>query len=256
VVAGGDRWGIAASGPARVDGQPVASGAGMTDYAGRTHVLLDLDGTISDSSLGIGRSLHHAFTECGYVPPNDEQIRSAIGPPFEMTFPTLGVPIDDVERVILAYRDRYEDVGLFENEVYPGVAAMLTSLADAGYTLALATAKPQHTAIRIIEHFGFTDAFAVQAGATSDVGSVRRTKADVITYALRELLIDSGPHVVMVGDRDHDVEGAHLNAIDCIGVTWGFGSVEELTGAGAVTVVDVPAEVVPAVAATYRPVRP
>ncbi len=228
----------------------------MTESAGRTHVLIDLDGTISDSSLGIGRSLEHAFTECGYEPPNPDQVRSAIGPPFEMTFPTLGVPIDDVERVIDAYRVRYEDVGLFENEVYPGVAAMLTSLADAGYTLALATAKPQHTAIRIIEHFGFTDVFAIQAGATATVGSVRRTKADVITYAMQQLRIGAGPHVVMVGDRDHDVEGAHLNAIDCIGVGWGFGSTEELTDAGAVTVVDVPAEVVPAVAATYRPGRP
>ena len=227
----------------------------MTDAAGRTHVLLDLDGTISDSSLGISRSLHHAFTECGYEPPTSEQVRSAIGPPFEMTFPTLGVPIDDVARVIDAYRVRYEDVGLFENELYPGVSEMLTALVDAGYTLALATAKPQHTAIRIIEHFGFTDAFAVQAGATVEVGSTRRTKGDVITYALRELLIDAGPHVVMVGDRDHDVEGAHLNAIDCIGVTWGFGSTDELLGAGAVTVVDVPGEVVHAVATTYRPVR-
>ncbi len=221
----------------------------------RTHVLLDLDGTISDSSLGIGRSLRHAFTTCGYEAPTDEQVRSVIGPPFELTFPTLGVPPEDVERVVEAYRIRYEDVGLFENEVYPGVAEMLTDLADAGYVLALATAKPQHTAIRIIEHFGFTDAFALQAGATAHVGSMRRTKADVITYALGQLDIEPGPHVVMVGDRDHDVEGALLNSIDCIGVTWGFGDRAELDGAGAAAVVDAPDEVVPAVAATYRPVR-
>ena len=221
----------------------------------RTHVLLDLDGTISDSSVGIGRSLHHAFTVCGFEPPTAQQVRTAIGPPFEITFPTLGVPPEEVERVVEAYRVRYEDVGLFENEVYPGVAQMLTDLADAGYVLALATAKPQHTAIRIIEHFGFTGAFALQAGATAHVGSMRRTKADVITYALGQLDIEPGPHVVMVGDRDHDVEGALLNSIDCIGVTWGFGDRDELVGAGAVAVVDAPDEVVPAVAATYRPVR-
>lgn len=222
----------------------------------RTHVLLDLDGTISDSSLGIGRSLQHAFTTCGYEPPTDEQVRSVIGPPFELSLPTLGVPPEDVERVVDTYRVRYEDVGLFENEVYPGVADMIRDLADAGYILALATAKPQHTAIRIIEHFGFTDAFALQAGATLGIGSMRRTKADVITYALGQLDVEAGPHVVMVGDRDHDVEGALLNGIDCIGVTWGFGDRDELVGAGAVTAVDLPHEVVPAVDATYRPVRP
>jgi phosphoglycolate phosphatase len=223
---------------------------------GRTHVLLDLDGTISDSSVGIGRSLQHAFAMCGYEPPTDDQVRSVIGPPFELSLPTLGVPPEDVERVVETYRVRYEDIGLFENEVYAGVHEMLAELVDAGYVLALATAKPQHTAIRIIEHFGFTDVFALQAGATVGVGSSRRTKADVITYALERLRVDSGPHVVMIGDRDHDVEGALLNGIDCIGVTWGFGDRAELEGAGAVTAVDSPHEVVPAVDATYRPVQP
>ena len=227
-----------------------------SDHDRRTHVLLDLDGTISDSSLGIGRSLQYAFGECGYQPPTDEQVRSLIGPPFELSLPTIGIPPDDVPRVVATYGLRYEDVGLFENEVYPGITEMFGALADAGYVLALATAKPQHTAIRIIEHFGLTEAFAVQAGATVGVGSMRRTKADVITYALAELGIAAGPHVVMIGDRDHDVEGALLNSIDCIGVSWGFGSEAELTGAGAVAVVDLPIEVVPAVAATYRPVRP
>ncbi len=223
-----------------------------------THVLLDLDGTISDSSPGIGRSLQHAFSVCGYEPPTDEQVRQVIGPPFEISFPTLGIPIDDIERVVLAYRDRYEDVGLFENTVYPGIAEMLDELVDAGHTLSIATAKPEPTAQRIIEHFGFADYFAVQAGATVDVGTGRRTKAEVINYALISLRLGPSdlPRVVMVGDRDHDVEGAHLNGIDCIGVTWGFGSVDELRSAGAAALVDSPGEVAAAVAATYRSVRP
>jgi phosphoglycolate phosphatase len=223
-----------------------------------THVLLDLDGTISDSAPGIGRSLQYAFSTCGYEPPTDEQVRQAIGPPFEVSFPTLGIPVDDIERVALAYRDRYDDIGLFENTVYPGIAEMLDELVDAGHTLSIATAKPEPTAKRIIEHFGFTDYFAVQAGATVDVGSGRRTKAEVINFALISLRLGPSdlPRVVMVGDRDHDVEGAHLNGIDCIGVTWGFGSVDELRSAGAAALVDSPGEVAAAVAATYRSVRP
>jgi phosphoglycolate phosphatase len=224
------------------------------------HVLLDLDGTLSDSSLGIGRSLQHAFSACGYEPPTDEQVRAIIGPPFELSFPTLGIPVADIERVVAVYRERYEDVGLFENDVYPGIAAMLDELHGAGITLSLATAKPQSTAIRIVEHFGFTDYFTIQAGATHEVGSGRRTKAQVITYALSELGIGPTPQdrsrVIMIGDRDHDVEGAHDNGIGCIGVTWGFGSVDELTTAGAVAIVDSPGEVAGAVTATYRSGRP
>ncbi|HUS43972.1 MAG TPA: HAD hydrolase-like protein [Ilumatobacteraceae bacterium] len=223
-----------------------------------THVLLDLDGTISDSSPGIGRSLRHAFSVCGYEPPSDDQVRAAIGPPFEISFPTLGIPIDDIERVVLAYRDRYEDIGLFENAVYPGIADMLDELTAAGHTLSIATAKPEPTARRIIEHFGFADYFEVQAGATVDVGTGRRTKAEVINYALISLRLGPSdlPRVVMVGDRDHDVEGAHLNGIDCVGVTWGFGSVTELETAGAAALADSPGEVAAAVAATYRSLRP
>ena len=223
-----------------------------------THVLIDLDGTISDSSPGIARSLQHAFDVCGYPPPSDAQVRTVIGPPFEVGLPTLGIPIDDVERVVRAYRDRYEDIGLFENTVYPGIVEMLDALAAEGHTLSIATAKPEPTAKRIIEHFGLANRFAVQAGATHEVGTGRRTKAEVINYALIQLrLVPSDlPRVVMVGDRDHDVEGAHLNGIDCIGVTWGFGSPDELESAGAAVLVDTPGEVAAAVAATYRSVRP
>ncbi len=150
-----------------------------------THVLLDLDGTISDSSPGIGRSLTHAFTECGYPAPDETTIRDMIGPPFELSFPKHGIHVDDVEQVINVYRDRYEDVGLFENEVYDGVHEMLDALSSAGHTISLATAKPQDTAVRIIEHFGLTEYFARQVGATHEIGVGRRTKGEVITHAAR-----------------------------------------------------------------------
>jgi phosphoglycolate phosphatase len=226
-------------------------------FAPTTHVLLDLDGTISDSFQGIGRSLTHAFTECGYLAPDETTIRDMIGPPFELSFPKHGIHVDDIEQVISVYRDRYEDVGLFENEVYNGVHEMLDALTSAGHLISLATAKPQDTAVRIIEHFGFTDYFTRQVGATHEIGVGRRTKGEVITHALG--LLGVGPHdrialdhVIMIGDRDHDVEGAHRNAIDCIGVAWGFGSHDELHDAGALKIVEHPHEVAAAVAAAYR----
>ncbi len=226
-----------------------------------THVLLDLDGTLTDSEPGIGRSLIHAFTECGYPAPTDQMIRSMIGPPFEVSFPEHGIDVHDIERIIAAYRVRYEDVGLFENRLYDGVIDMMDALKTAGHTLTLATAKPEIVAVRITEHFGLTSYFRTEVGSSIEIGSGRRTKAEVIGEAFNRLGISAHDrialdHVVMVGDRDHDVEGAHMHAIDCIGVAWGFGSHEELHGAGARVVVDTPAEVVGAVAATYRSREP
>jgi phosphoglycolate phosphatase len=216
-----------------------------------THVLIDLDGTISDSSPGIGRSLRAAFAACGYAAPDERQVRAAIGPPFELTFPHLGVAEHDIARVIDAYRVRYEDVGMYENELYPGVVDMLTTLAET-FTLAVATAKPEPTARRIIQHFGLDSHFAAVVGASPEVGAGRRTKAEVITHALTVLEIEPGPHAVMVGDRDHDVDGARHNGLDCLGVAWGFGSREELWAAGAAAIVETPAEVVDAARDAYR----
>ena len=208
----------------------------------RTHVLIDLDGTLSDSHAGIARSLQYAFAECGFEPPTDHAVRDAIGPPFEVSFPKLGVGPDDFERVVDKYRERYNDIGLFENTVYDGIPEMLETLRADGLTLALATAKPEEPARRITTHFGLSHHFAFEAGSSGKSGN-RRTKADVITYALAALSISAGDHVVMLGDRNHDVEGAIANGIDCIGVSWGFGSHKELAGAGAIAVANRPADV-------------
>jgi phosphoglycolate phosphatase len=211
-----------------------------------THVLVDLDGTITDSEPGIATSLKRALVLEGIEVPPDDLLRQAIGPPFELGLPLIGVPGERLWAVIERYRERYEDVGLFESRVYDGVVAMLDMLRTMGVVLALATAKPELTARRVVEHFGLTDRFSVLAGATFEPG--RRSKAEVIAYALGELGLEAGPHVVMVGDRDHDVHGARVHGIDAIGVLWGYGSAAELELAGARMLAETPADVVTFVA--------
>lgn len=225
-----------------MDGDP-----GSRELSERSHVLLDLDGTLSHSEPGITASLRHAFEREQLTFPSAEILRGAIGPPFEIGLPTLGVPADRLWAVIGHYRDHYEAGGLFLNEPYEGVVGMLDALAEADIVLAVATAKPELTARRIIEHFGWTDRFAVIAGATFD--TERRTKAEVVTYALRQLAVDTADpavraRIVMVGDRGHDIHGAQTNGLDGIGVAWGYGSLEELVTAGAIDVVSTPADLV------------
>jgi phosphoglycolate phosphatase len=226
-------------------------GSGST---ARTHVLLDLDGTLSDSEPGILNSLQWACMVEGFPIPTEEEVRSVIGPPFELGLPSIGIPDDALERVIDRYRERYADTGAYENTLYDGVIEMLDALAGAGYSLAIATAKPEVTAHPILDYFGISDRFEVRAGAS--LTGERRTKAQVIDHALVELGIHADPelwdHVIMVGDRDHDVLGAMHHHIPCIGVLWGYGSIEELLRAGAVALAESPSDVVGLVGQAYR----
>jgi phosphoglycolate phosphatase len=208
----------------------------------RSHVLLDLDGTLTDSAPGIVASLQYALLAEGLAVPAEEVLLGAIGPPFEVGLPLLGIPTEQVVAIVTRYRERYESVGLYENGLYDGVVEMLDALAATGIVLGVATAKPEPSARRIIEHFGLTDRFAVIAGATYEPG--RRSKSEVVAHALGELRIPAGTSVVMVGDRDHDVLAARELGLASIGVMWGYGSREELVGAGVDVLADRPADVI------------
>ena len=218
-------------------------------------MLIDLDGTLADSEPGIIGSLKWAFEHEGFPVPTDDEARSVIGPPLEIGLPSIGIPDDALTRVIARYRERYEESGLYEVSLYPGVIDMLEELSAAGYELAIATAKPERSARRVVDHLGLADHFTAFAGAT--LTPERRAKAEVIAHALGLLgipagLPDLGTFVIMVGDREHDVSGALRHGIPCIGVTWGYGSPEELLTAGAVALADRPADVVAMAGVPYR----
>ena len=203
----------------------------MNDPSALTTVLLDLDGTLTDSAEGITRCAQHAMAELGLPALEEEQLRRFIGPPLEEALLACDVPGDRVVEGVRSYRTRYAQVGLFENEVYAGVPQLLQGLRGAGLRLAVATSKPEVFAERILEHFGLREHFEHVAGAELDGG--RRHKADVVAEALRRLDVAPGPHVVHVGDRAHDVVGAHEVGITCIGVRWGYAAAGELEAAGA-----------------------
>lgn len=199
-------------------------------------VIFDLDGTVSDSAPGILASLDHAFTDTGLTPPKN--LVRFIGPPFQTAFEAEGFTPDEIARLLGSYRDHYWDTGAFINTVYPGVEAVLTALADEGYRLAIATSKPEPTARRILEYFGFTSRFEIIGGATFDMG--RATKADVLSYVLDQLHICEP---VMVGDRYHDVQGSAAFDIPCIGVNWGYAAPDELFEAGARWIINHPDQI-------------
>jgi phosphoglycolate phosphatase len=199
-------------------------------------ILFDLDGTLTDPAVGIVRSIQYAFERMEQPVPPTDSLLHWIGPPLRDSF-ALALGGDRVlaEQAVILYRERYGTVGLFENEVYSGIPALLAELNATGSRLFLATSKPQPYAERILEHFNLARHFAAVGGATLD-GRIG-TKAEVIGELLPRLTPAERAACVMVGDREHDVHGAQFHGMSCIGVGYGYGSEAELTAAGAAAVV-------------------
>ena len=217
-----------------------------------TVILVDLDGTVMDSALGITRSLAIALEQLGHPVPPPARMVEFVGPPIlDGLRDVAGLTGVDAETVLDRYRSRYRRLGAFEAAPYAGVRESLEGL-RALAPLAIATSKPESIATLILEHFGLAPFFTVIAGASDD--ETRSAKADVITRALG-LLVEQGVDVsrpVMIGDRIHDVEGAAEHGIPSILAGWGYGSPEE--AAGAIAIADDPAEL-PGIVAAGAPDR-
>jgi phosphoglycolate phosphatase len=201
-----------------------------------THVLFDLDGTIADSQRGILNCLRHAFAAVGLTVPPDADLLPLIGPPLGVALRRFDLDTATIDLLITRYRDRYRPIGIFEADLYEGMAELLADAVKAGLTLAVATSKPEPFAMQLLDHFGLSRHFAVIAGATFD--DTRSHKAQIIEHALGLLPGATTEHTVMVGDREYDVLGGAVHGLRTVGVAWGFGTHHELESAGAWHIVD------------------
>jgi len=166
----------------------------------------------------------------------------------------MGLSPAQVDAAIAGYREHFGVTGIFENRVYDGIEEALDALLAAGWTLAIATSKPEPFATRIADHFELTDRFTVIAGATLD--GTRRHKSDVIAHALAQLADRGDGSIgagVMIGDRAVDIAGGHRHGLATIGVVWGYGSPEELIEAAPSALSGHPRELPELIAAVVAP---
>ena len=196
------------------------------------YLLLDLDGTVTDSMEGITRSVQYALENFGITVTDLNTLRPFIGPPLKESFKEFYHFTDEqAETALKKYREYFSTKGLFENKVYEGMPQFLIDQVAKDRQLLLATSKPEPFAKQILSYFGLDSYFTFIGGSTMD-GS-RSTKTDVISYVLSANHVDDLSAVVMIGDRKHDIIGAENNGIDSIGVLYGFGDEAELRKAGA-----------------------
>ena len=200
-------------------------------------LLFDLDGTLTDSTEGIIRCLEYALERMGYEVPEDTN--KFLGPPLYRSFADFcGMNEEQVNEAVRIFRERYSTVGLFENRVYDGIPEMLQRLRDGGKRIMVATSKPEVYAVRIFDRFGLSQFFEIVGGA--NINGTRNDKDEVIEYVLDKAGISDRSSVLMIGDRRQDVLGAHKTGLKCMGILWGFGSIEELTEAGADFIAETP----------------
>jgi phosphoglycolate phosphatase len=207
-----------------------------------SNVLFDLDGTLTDPADGIVRCIQHSLTSLEIPCPPAEDLTCHIGPPLREVFGSICNSGDEalIERAVTVFRERFSTVGLFENTPYPEVVNMLQELQSNSFRLFVATSKPQVFAERILQHFSLADRFEVIHG--NDLEGRLDDKAELV----RELLVRSSldpAETIMVGDRKHDVIAAKKNGLFSVGVTYGYGSSEELIEAGVDCICHSPSEV-------------
>ena len=214
----------------------------------KRYILFDLDGTITDSSEGITKSVQHALKKLGIEENDQAMLRRFIGPPLDESFEKFyGFDKEKALKAVDYYRERYSDKGIYENVLFDGIADMLEGLKSDGYIIALATCKPEIYVPIILEYFNVDKYFDVAVGSELE-GGERRHKNQVIDEVFVRLaaagLADTGSlsetksQSIMIGDRKDDILGAKASGIDSMGVRYGFAEGQELEIAGADYIVE------------------
>ena len=200
-------------------------------------VLFDLDGTLTDPGLGITNSVMYALNKFNIKVEDRTLLYKFIGPPLRESYKKYyHLSDEEITCAVTYYREYFSEKGIYENELYDGIAEVLKQIKDSGRKVILATSKPEEFAVEILRYFQIDQYFDFVAAATMD--GIRNSKADVIAYALESCKITDLQSTVMIGDREYDIHGAKECGLDSIGVLYGYGSREELQSAGATYVVE------------------
>ncbi len=197
---------------------------------GAASICFDLDGTLTDPKSGITRSIRYALERLGRAVPDEVELLWCIGPPLLGSFEKLLGDKTEARDALALYRERFGDIGLYENELYPGVREALDALKATGRRLFVATSKPTVYAARIIEHFNLSPYFETVYG--SELDGTRTDKTELLNWILEEAKLEPA-QTSMVGDRRYDIIGARQNGMSAIGVLYGYGARSELVEAGA-----------------------
>ena len=206
-------------------------------------LMFDLDGTLTDSGPGIVKSFEYTINIIKGEGFYTGDYRVFVGPPLEDSFSViLGFSEEETAKAVSTYRDYYFNKGgIYDNSVYPDIESTLAKLKELGKTLVVATSKNMKATDIVLEHFDLKKYFYFVASSNF---ADRHTKSDVINYALSQFECVDKEKVLMIGDRNQDINAANQIGIDSVGVLWGYGDRGELETAGATYIIEKPADLI------------
>jgi phosphoglycolate phosphatase len=191
-----------------------------------SHIIFDLDGTLTDPGRGITNSVMYALGKFG-IKAGRSELYKFIGPPLRESFRTYyGFDAAGAEEAVTFYREYFSVKGMFENELYTGIPELLDSLKKSGRKLYVATSKPAEYSIRILDHFRLKEYFDYVSGSNMD--GTMSEKSSLIGRILSRISMAEYTETVMVGDRRYDIEGARYHGLDSVAVTYGYGELREI----------------------------
>lgn len=195
-------------------------------------LIFDFDGTIINSERGIMNSVRYALDKVGRQEPNDDVIRSFIGPPLLMSFQQhYGFDRQDAERLVEYYREYYRPTGYRECEPYEGVLPLLSALRERGTKTAVASTKPEEFVVKIAQELGFAHLFDTLVGARLEDTQADKTR--LLKRAAEQAAGGQAEKIVMVGDSKFDILAAKNLGFSAVAVEYGFGTRQEFEQAGA-----------------------
>jgi phosphoglycolate phosphatase len=192
--------------------------------------FFDLDGTLADSRAGLYPAFRAGLHAIGVSRVSDKQLAAFLGTPLPQMFRAFRADIaqQEIDAGMAAFRAAYEVTGIVDNELYPGVIAMLAAIRRRGAAIWVVTSKPEPQAVRVVAHLKLDDYVEGVIGASLDETD---TKTDLVARALTAAKVTKN-EAVMVGDRHYDIIGALANGVLPVGALWGYGSKEEMAAAG------------------------
>ncbi len=188
-------------------------------------LFFDLDGTLVDSFPGIRESFLHTLRTMNWEIPPEERINRVPGPPMEWTLQDLGMSPEQSQEGLKIYLEHYGQVGWDMSTEFEGMRDLLLRLKDEGFRLCTATSKGEYFAEKALRKFDMFEPLDFMGAALEN--GPRRTKAEVIQHVLNSVELPEMSDILMIGDRKHDIEGSAQFGIDCVAVTWGYGTPEE-----------------------------
>lgn len=195
------------------------------------YIMFDLDGTLTDSKVGILNGIKFAVSQYGIYTIEIEKLISCIGSPLRSIFNNIfQLDYKTTEKAIDRFNQYYSKIGLYENTIYDGVNNLLQRIC-VDHRLIVATGKPVYYAEAILKHFGLYQYFDCISGSQSNKGITN--KSQIINDAITRVHGINTNNSIMVGDREHDIYAAREKGIKSIGVLYGYGSHKELSDAGA-----------------------